>query len=714
MSPATLWHRGPLGQELETHLGKPNFGDGWRRAYAAWVQFYKVLILEGSDELLATLSVSQLNSYRLLLEWWLGGCQNKAWARSAKRYIRTEAGSSDADIDDETPMQLQESAEPGGPEYNKIMFALFKGEFYNQGSWARPSEIQHRRRTAAIEAACYRLGYWFHPAPETSEDGDRGSDNLPGNFHRDFKGASIEACPWLSTEQKSGLPYYLWDLETQRTIVVDELRSPPQYTVVSHTWGRWRIGKTGISVKGVPWLVPRNSKFNVHYLPDMLQKSRFPFQSRYVWLDLVCIPQDRSQRTVIEISRQASIFAGADSAVAWLNEINSWDGMKSALHWMTAKYLQYSDATSHPSEDVKNYPSTGLFEGSQTIDRERTLFETPNGWFTSLWTLQEACLRPDMLFCNHKWEVLTDPTGGSIRLDTIAALHDRLRFYMRDVDTSEEEEWPMPAKEVFALMQHTGMDLLLQMSPTTVLSLGSKRECTERRAEAIMSVIGAVNWHRRLVATSKLPDAESLVLDTYPLPFLKEVRDVLGASFFSSNYTYCSFWDVFERGDEGDLVAKVTGTLFPFTPLGLGDPRLVFASESSSWQDHPSVKSWKIMGDGRVKMPRAGILASWDDPVDSEEIIATVMGPGLDPEADQKTLETLGQVNLRQWLRSLFPTVRKHAVSLWQGPNGWSQGFILQDVIGNGKIYAKIGDYYTPAQEGRPMPPTRTVNWEVL
>jgi hypothetical protein len=162
-------------------------------------------------------------------------------------------------------------------------------------------------------------------------------------------------------------------------------------------------------------------------------------------------------------------------------------------------------------------------------------------------------------------------------------------MYMRHVDTSEEEEWPMPAKEMFALMQHTGMDLLLQMSPTTVLSLGSKRECTERRAEAIMSVIGAVNW-RRLVATSKLPDAESLVLDTYSLPFLEEVRDVLGASFFSSNYTYCSFWDVFERGDEGDLVAKVTGTLFPFTPLGLGDPRL--ASESSSWQDHPSVKSY--------------------------------------------------------------------------------------------------------------------------
>ena len=29
-----------------------------------------------------------------------------------------------------------------------------------------------------------------------------------------------------------------------------------------------------------------------------------------------------------------------------------------------------------------------------------------NRWFSSLWTLQEICLRPDMRLCNKNWEVL--------------------------------------------------------------------------------------------------------------------------------------------------------------------------------------------------------------------------------------------------------------------------------------------------------------------
>jgi len=91
-----------------------------------------------------------------------------------------------------------------------------------------------------------------------------------------------------------------------------------------------------------------------------------------------------------------------------------------------------------------------------------------------------------------------------------------------------------------------------------------------------------------------------------------------------------------------------------------------------------------------------------------------VLGPAPDQEGDHKILGTLGKVNLREYLRNLFPSIPKHAICLWQHPNGWSQGFILQDVIGDGKVYAKIGDYYIDRKEGRPTPPTRKVNWEVF
>jgi hypothetical protein len=60
------------------------------------------------------------------------------------------------------------------------------------------------------------------------------------------------------------------------------------YLVISHTWGRWRINGEDIAVDGVPWPVPGNTIFDVTNLPDML--AAVPFDTRYIWFDLVCIP----------------------------------------------------------------------------------------------------------------------------------------------------------------------------------------------------------------------------------------------------------------------------------------------------------------------------------------------------------------------------------------------------------------------------------------
>jgi hypothetical protein len=36
-----------------------------------------------------------------------------------------------------------------------------------------------------------------------------------------------------------------------------------------------------------------------------------------------------------------------------------------------------------------------------------------NGWLPSLWTLREACLRPNMRLCNKNWEILGVGEGES-------------------------------------------------------------------------------------------------------------------------------------------------------------------------------------------------------------------------------------------------------------------------------------------------------------
>lgn len=44
------------------------------------------------------------------------------------------------------------------------------------------------------------------------------------------------------------------------------------------------------------------------------------------------------------------------------------------------------------------------------------------GWFSSLWTLQEICLRPDMWLVNRDWELLTVGNGVPVSFDTLVAL----------------------------------------------------------------------------------------------------------------------------------------------------------------------------------------------------------------------------------------------------------------------------------------------------
>src|SRR5262249_42712768 len=113
----------------------------------------------------------------------------------------------------------------------------------------------------------------------------------------------------------------------------------------------------------------------------------------------------------------------------------------------------------------------------------------PNPWFTSLWTLQEVCLRPDMWLCNSKWEFLAIDENTPVALNDLVALC---------VGTSSV---PDPTGRVAAgvqelrrLIQMTGLESLLRLSELSIITMGNERHCKKRRAEAIMSAVGAVEW----------------------------------------------------------------------------------------------------------------------------------------------------------------------------------------------------------------------------
>lgn len=45
-----------------------------------------------------------------------------------------------------------------------------------------------------------------------------------------------------------------------------------------------------------------------------------------------------------------------------------------------------------------------------------------SGWFSSLWTLQEICLRPDMWLCSRDWVLFTAGNSTPVAFNTIVAI----------------------------------------------------------------------------------------------------------------------------------------------------------------------------------------------------------------------------------------------------------------------------------------------------
>lgn len=137
-----------------------------------------------------------------------------------------------------------------------------------------------------------------------------------------------------------------------------------------------------------------------------------------------------------EISRQAAILVSAKWATIWFNRLERWSVLRAAVAWLGYTYLSalqlidHDVAVSMPSVsdlEVAARHRTELTRFVSEEDLSPTLlhfpweegssrkYMVPGGWFTSLWTLQEACLRPDLYLCNKDWQLFTP-------LDHIVAL----------------------------------------------------------------------------------------------------------------------------------------------------------------------------------------------------------------------------------------------------------------------------------------------------
>lgn len=126
-------------------------------------------------------------------------------------------------------------------------------------------------------------------------------------------------------------PQYLWNRVSATLVKTSALvrgGPPPDYTAISHLGRRQETGQSHVIPKGWKYPVPSVDKFKVGELARDLQQLQGVFETEYVWVDLLCLPQCEEddeqdsdgqdfQLKLLELSRQAVIFHNAVGVVAW-------------------------------------------------------------------------------------------------------------------------------------------------------------------------------------------------------------------------------------------------------------------------------------------------------------------------------------------------------------------------------------------------------------
>ncbi|KAH6662339.1 hypothetical protein B0J14DRAFT_645331 [Halenospora varia] len=186
----------------------------------------------------------------------------------------------------------------------------------------------------------------------------------------------------------------------------------PRYNAISYTWGRWKLqdgdhpNVEALHVTGVRWPIPRINPdhFTVDELISTIKIATVGNvvgddpPVGFIWLDVACIDQTpNSKENASEVGRQAKIFNGA-TKFAWLTSFRSASDFAVWHSQSTMTFFAMRTPGFRPFHEEKS--KEDLVE--DMLNNTVRLLQEP--WCTSLWTLQEAFLRPDtmLLFREHK------------------------------------------------------------------------------------------------------------------------------------------------------------------------------------------------------------------------------------------------------------------------------------------------------------------------
>ncbi|KUI53582.1 hypothetical protein VP1G_00880 [Cytospora mali] len=304
----------------------------------------------------------------------------------------------------------------------------------------------------------------------------------------------------------------LVSVERTGTSTYGSFEAPP-YNVLTYTWGRFEAkpGEAGdaVGIQNVPWAIPRikPEHFGVDDFRAVIK--RVLRGCSHIWLDIACIHQEDDDEKMDEIGHQAAIFDRAEHCYVWLRHTNS------ELLQSVYDVFQSWDQTQDWFVDQLN-SQRGVENLQSWHDSLSNFFSDP--WFTSLWTLQEAFLRPDSFVVTRDngiplidgkrcrlHHILSDCWNWINRLDRLIRL-DRL-----PIDRVEY------IRGLVSLVEHYGVRVLSTGSPMGLYAVSANK--TPR--DPLDKIYGIMQVFGLSLGASIQPHR------TWTLP---ELEDQLGAS----------------------------------------------------------------------------------------------------------------------------------------------------------------------------------------
>lgn len=325
----------------------------------------------------------------------------------------------------------------------------------------------------------------------------------------------------------------------------------PAYNTLSYTWGRYAL-KEGdqpevealeIRFEGRrSWKIPRinPAHFTVEQFRAAIQLATqaqgFPARgvttkdattpydflvkpTEFLWLDVACIDQEHAKSKLSEINRQAFIFQRAQTSYVWMSHLSDKQLLKlqafckrldantpeiARPQWPASPHDGQPANTSHPAKEPLQKWLDESFELVQdTLNLLLPVREGEGGtarisapWFSSLWTLQEAHLRPGARILPRDCRKIASE-GLWDYLRQIPSLREVLRA-LSNADGSLSECLALglgrrcEIEAVADTVHEAGLREMLEASPFAVFSASQRRQTSDPRDRVygIMQIFG--------------------------------------------------------------------------------------------------------------------------------------------------------------------------------------------------------------------------------